>query len=170
MSFPCLLATDVPSAYAVSLETVLAGHENWVYGVHWQPPVTKGRLSYIKIWRSHRYLYYLRVQVLILPSCLELVSLRFKISLTENCNTAVNLFGCLFVWLFIKLDCGMISLSPPTGGALRQPLSLLSASMDKTMILWAPEEEGVWVEQVSVAPPKRLSWTGTPRFLKQLSC
>ncbi|XP_067111655.1 elongator complex protein 2 [Osmerus mordax] len=68
---------DVSSAYAVSLETVLAGHENWVYGVHWQPPVTKG-------------------------------------------------------------------------GALRQPLSLLSASMDKTMILWAPEEEGVWVEQVRV--------------------
>ena len=63
VSFPCLLATDVSSAYAVSLETVLAGHENWVYGVHWQPPVTKGRLSYIKIWLSHRYLLYLQVQV-----------------------------------------------------------------------------------------------------------
>ncbi|KAG5842647.1 hypothetical protein ANANG_G00179830 [Anguilla anguilla] len=24
--------------FAVTLETVLAGHENWVYGVHWQPP------------------------------------------------------------------------------------------------------------------------------------
>ncbi|KAF5899130.1 elongator complex protein 2 isoform X1, partial [Clarias magur] len=64
--------------YAVSLETVLAGHENWVYGIHWQP-------SFIK------------------------------------------------------------------GGTLEQPLSLLSASMDKTMILWGPEEEsGVWVEQVRV--------------------
>ena len=99
-----------------------------------------------------------------------LVSLRFKIPLTEICKTAVHLSGCLLVWLFIKLDCDMISLSPPTGGALRQPLSLLSASMDKTMILWAPEEEGVWVEQVSVAPPKRLSWTDSPRFLKLLSC
>ncbi|KAM7373068.1 hypothetical protein PAMP_007950 [Pampus punctatissimus] len=66
------------SAFAVCLETVLAGHENWVYGVHWQPPFYKG-------------------------------------------------------------------------GELQQPLSLLSASMDKTMILWAPEERsGVWVEQVRV--------------------
>ncbi|KAI3358521.1 hypothetical protein L3Q82_014947, partial [Scortum barcoo] len=64
--------------FAVSLETVLAGHENWVYGVHWQPPLYKG-------------------------------------------------------------------------GELQQPLSLLSASMDKTMIIWAPEEgSGVWVEQVRV--------------------
>uniref|UniRef100_A0A8C4I2U4 Elongator complex protein 2 n=1 Tax=Dicentrarchus labrax TaxID=13489 RepID=A0A8C4I2U4_DICLA len=69
---------DVSSVFAVSLETVLAGHENWVYGVHWQPPLFKG-------------------------------------------------------------------------GELQQPLGLLSASMDKTMILWAPEEgSGVWVEQVRV--------------------
>ncbi|XP_075900199.1 elongator complex protein 2 isoform X2 [Nelusetta ayraudi] len=69
---------DVTRGFAVSLETVLAGHENWVYGVHWQPPVYRG-------------------------------------------NT------------------------------LQQPLSLLSASMDKTMILWAPEEgSGVWVEKVRV--------------------
>ncbi|XP_034560909.1 elongator complex protein 2 isoform X2 [Notolabrus celidotus] len=69
---------DVSSVFAVALETVLAGHENWVYGVHWQPPFYKG-------------------------------------------------------------------------GKLQQPLSLLSASMDKTMILWAPEEgSGVWVEQVRV--------------------
>ncbi|XP_056154531.1 elongator complex protein 2 [Lampris incognitus] len=69
---------DVLSEFAVSLETVLAGHENWVYAVHWQPPCYNG-------------------------------------------------------------------------GKLEQPLSLLSASMDKTMILWAPEEgSGVWLEQVRV--------------------
>uniref|UniRef100_A0AAX7U4P1 Elongator complex protein 2 n=1 Tax=Astatotilapia calliptera TaxID=8154 RepID=A0AAX7U4P1_ASTCA len=66
------------SVYAVSLETVLAGHENWVYGVHWQPPLYQG-------------------------------------------------------------------------GELQQRLCLLSASMDKTMILWAPEEgSGVWIEKVRV--------------------
>ncbi|KAE8282076.1 Elongator complex protein 2 [Larimichthys crocea] len=70
--------TDMSLVFAVSLETVLAGHENWVYGIHWQPPLNKD-------------------------------------------------------------------------GELQQPLSLLSASMDKTMILWAPEEgSGVWVEQVRV--------------------
>ncbi|XP_040044705.2 elongator complex protein 2 isoform X1 [Gasterosteus aculeatus] len=69
---------DVSSVFAVSLETVLAGHEHWVYGVHWQPALYKG-------------------------------------------------------------------------GELQQPLGLLSASMDKTMIIWAPEEgSGVWVEQVRV--------------------
>uniref|UniRef100_A0A3P9AJK8 Elongator complex protein 2 n=1 Tax=Esox lucius TaxID=8010 RepID=A0A3P9AJK8_ESOLU len=71
-------AEDASSLFAVTLETVLAGHENWVYGVHWQLPVIKG-------------------------------------------------------------------------GRPQQSLSLLSASMDKTMILWAPEEgSGVWVEQVRV--------------------
>ncbi|XP_026983552.1 elongator complex protein 2 isoform X2 [Sagmatias obliquidens] len=36
-------------------------------------------------------------------------------------------------------------------GVLQQPVRLLSASMDKTMILWAPDEEsGVWLEQVRV--------------------
>uniref|UniRef100_A0A8C7PMU7 Elongator complex protein 2 n=1 Tax=Oncorhynchus mykiss TaxID=8022 RepID=A0A8C7PMU7_ONCMY len=70
--------TLTQNAFAVTLESVLAGHENKVYGVHWQPPVIKG-------------------------------------------------------------------------GDQHQALSLLSASMDKTMILWAQEEgSGVWVEQVRV--------------------
>uniref|UniRef100_A0AAX7T7V2 Elongator complex protein 2 n=1 Tax=Astatotilapia calliptera TaxID=8154 RepID=A0AAX7T7V2_ASTCA len=78
LGFICVLSTDKSSVYAVSLETVLAGHENWVYGVHWQPPLYQG-------------------------------------------------------------------------GELQQRLCLLSASMDKTMILWAPEEgSGVWIEKVRV--------------------
>ncbi|XP_077362438.1 elongator complex protein 2 isoform X2 [Festucalex cinctus] len=64
--------------FAVALETVLAGHENWVYGVHWRPPTCEGG---------------------------------------ERC----------------------------------EPLSLLSASMDKTMVLWTPDQDsGVWMEQVRV--------------------
>ncbi|XP_056335527.1 elongator complex protein 2 [Danio aesculapii] len=64
--------------FAVTLETVLAGHENWVYGIHWQPPSVKG-------------------------------------------------------------------------DSVEQSLKLLSASMDKTMILWGPEEDsGMWVEMVRV--------------------
>lgn len=68
----------VSTMVAVILETVLAGHENWVNAIHWQPPFYKD-------------------------------------------------------------------------GVLQQPVRLLSASMDKTMILWAPDEEsGVWLEQVRV--------------------
>ncbi|XP_069324202.1 elongator complex protein 2 isoform X4 [Eulemur rufifrons] len=69
---------SIKITFAVTLETVLAGHENWVNAVHWQPSFYKD-------------------------------------------------------------------------GILQQPMRLLSASMDKTMILWAPDEEsGVWLEQVRV--------------------
>ncbi|XP_025093831.1 elongator complex protein 2-like isoform X2 [Pomacea canaliculata] len=64
--------------YAVILESVLSGHEGWIYSIHWQR-----------------------------PQCLD-----------EK-------------WL--------------------QPMGLLSASMDKTMIIWQPEAEGgMWVEKVRV--------------------
>ncbi|XP_053253160.1 elongator complex protein 2 isoform X1 [Podarcis raffonei] len=66
------------ASFAVTLDSVLAGHENWVYAVHWQP-------------------------------------------------------------------------SFPKDGRMEQPMRLLSASMDKTVILWAPDHEsGVWLEQVRV--------------------
>ncbi|CAH2283887.1 elongator complex 2 [Pelobates cultripes] len=73
-----VIEEGVNSTYAVTLESVLAGHENAVYAVHWQP-------SFLK------------------------------------------------------------------DGSIVQPMSLLSASMDKTMILWRPDAEcGVWLEQVRV--------------------
>ncbi|XP_054439516.1 elongator complex protein 2 isoform X3 [Pteronotus mesoamericanus] len=78
---------SIKTAFAVTLETVLAGHENWVNAVHWQPSFYKE---------------------------------------TSLCF----------------LD-----------GVLQQPMRLLSASMDKTMILWAPDEEsGVWLEQREWTP------------------
>uniref|UniRef100_A0A8C8YSF8 Elongator complex protein 2 n=1 Tax=Prolemur simus TaxID=1328070 RepID=A0A8C8YSF8_PROSS len=71
---------SIKITFAVTLETVLAGHENWVNAVHWQPSFYKD-------------------------------------------------------------------------GILQQPMRLLSASMDKTMILWAPDEEsGVWLEQREWTP------------------
>ncbi|XP_062566490.1 elongator complex protein 2-like [Saccostrea cucullata] len=64
--------------FAVSLESVLSGHENWIYSIRWQPPVVMETSSH-------------------------------------------------------------------------QPMKLLSASMDKTMIIWMPDpESGVWIEQVRV--------------------
>ena len=42
--------------------------------------------------------------------------------------------------------------SPTDDGVRHQAMKLLSASMDKTMILWSPDtESGVWVEEVRVA-------------------
>ncbi|XP_072854572.2 elongator complex protein 2 isoform X1 [Pogona vitticeps] len=65
-------------SFAVTLDSVLAGHENWVCAVHWQPSFFKD-------------------------------------------------------------------------GRMEQPMKLLSASMDKTVILWAPDDEsGVWLEQVRI--------------------
>ncbi|KFP64795.1 Elongator complex protein 2, partial [Cariama cristata] len=69
---------DADTTYAVTLESVLAGHENWVYAVHWQPSFSKD-------------------------------------------------------------------------GSMQQPMRILSASMDKTVIIWEPDKEsGVWLEQASV--------------------
>lgn len=67
------------SSYQVSLESLLVGHEDWVYSVQWQPP---------------------------LPSSVD--------------------------------EC-------------QQPISILSASMDKTMMIWKPEKTtGIWVNMVTV--------------------
>uniref|UniRef100_A0A672TUY0 Elongator complex protein 2 n=1 Tax=Strigops habroptila TaxID=2489341 RepID=A0A672TUY0_STRHB len=69
---------DTDTTYAITLESVLAGHENWVYAVHWQPSFFKD-------------------------------------------------------------------------GSMQQPMRILSASMDKTVIVWEPDKEsGVWLEQVRV--------------------
>lgn len=68
--------------YQISVESVLIGHEDWVYSVEWQPPVID------------------------------------------------------------SIDGRLIN---------HQPLSILSASMDKTMMIWRPEKKtGVWVNVVCV--------------------
>lgn len=69
------------SSYQVSLESLLTGHEDWVYSVEWQPPQSS----------SHD-----------------------------------------------GIECC-------------QPLSILSASMDKTMMIWQPEKTtGIWMNMVTV--------------------
>ncbi|XP_074574276.1 elongator complex protein 2 [Curcuma longa] len=66
------------NSYQVSLESLLVGHEDWVYSVEWQPPIFDGS-------KAH------------------------------------------------------------------QPMSILSASMDKTMMIWRPEEStGIWLNVVCV--------------------
>lgn len=40
---------DTETTYAVILESVLAGHENWVFAVHWQPSFLKGRKKVHKV-------------------------------------------------------------------------------------------------------------------------
>lgn len=35
--------------YAVTLESVLQGHENWIYSIHWQPAIISGETENIII-------------------------------------------------------------------------------------------------------------------------
>ena len=68
-------------SYQISLESLLIGHEDWVYSVEWQPP----------------------------------------------------------------------SVTSANGFAYCQPQSILSASMDKTMMIWQPERTtGIWMNVVTV--------------------
>lgn len=76
---PMLIAGS--ASYQISLESLLIGHEDWVYSVEWQPP----------------------------------------------------------------------SFASDGGTDFYQPLSILSASMDKTMMIWQPEKTtGIWVNVVTV--------------------
>ncbi|KAH9300080.1 hypothetical protein KI387_011663, partial [Taxus chinensis] len=71
------------SVWQVSLESLLVGHEDWVYSVNWQPPLKK---------------------------CID----------DNN-------------------DCWV------------QPQSILSASMDRTMMIWRPDRKtGIWINDVTV--------------------
>lgn len=76
---PVLLAGS--ASYQISLESLLIGHEDWVYSVEWQPPSTDSE----------------------------------------------------------------------DGSTYCQPQSILSASMDKTMMIWQPEKTtGIWMNVVIV--------------------
>ncbi|KAM1326697.1 hypothetical protein ACFX14_011211 [Malus domestica] len=76
---PVLIAGT--TSYQISLESLLIGHEDWVYSVEWQPP----------------------------------------------------------------------SIASSEGIAYCQPQSILSASMDKTMMIWKPEKtSGIWMNVVTV--------------------
>lgn len=70
-----------PCSYQISLESLLIGHEDWVYSVEWQPPLA----------------------------------------------------------------------ADVEGSPYYQPQSILSASMDKTMMIWKPEKKsGIWMNVVTV--------------------
>lgn len=40
---------EVKSQYAITLESVICGHEGWVYDVKWSPKVLKGNCDFISI-------------------------------------------------------------------------------------------------------------------------
>ena len=46
-----MLISDTNLRFAVTLESVLHGHEGWIYSVRWHPPVVKGIMfNCIKGW------------------------------------------------------------------------------------------------------------------------
>lgn len=42
--FSVIVQDDTAAYFAVSLDSVLAGHEGWVYGIDWHPPIYSGKL------------------------------------------------------------------------------------------------------------------------------
>ena len=56
----------------------------------------------------------------------------------HNTGEFAGIQESLFHWFLLTGD-----------GTISQPMSLLSASMDKTLIVWTPDEDsGVWLEKV----------------------
>ncbi|MGH0132748.1 UNVERIFIED_CONTAM: hypothetical protein FKN15_062273 [Acipenser sinensis] len=177
---------DCCTSFAVTLETVLAGHENLVYGVHWQPPFLKDGIiqqpmcllsasmdktmilwspdeesggdvflascaqdCLIRIWRVF-------AKPAFSPESLEEDTIKLKEDFfmvkTKDCCTSFAVTLETVLAGHENLVYG-VHWQPPflKDGIIQQPMCLLSASMDKTMILWSPDEEsGVWLEQVRV--------------------
>lgn len=65
---------DTDTTYGITLESVLAGHENWVYAVHWQPSFSKGELllSTLAVMLSIIYVKYSHICLLCLHVHLSL--------------------------------------------------------------------------------------------------
>ncbi|XP_055272951.1 elongator complex protein 2 isoform X2 [Moschus berezovskii] len=100
----------------------LSGHEDWIRGVEW---AAFGRDLFLASCSQDCLI---RIWKLYVKSTSLETQEDDNIKLKENTFTVEN-----------------------ENGILQQPMRLLSASMDKTMILWAPDEEsGVWLEQVRV--------------------
>lgn len=80
-------------SYVIQLETVISGHDGWVYGVHWKPNFCKGIL--------------------------------------QNKNTSQEFLKFVDYFDYIS----------------ENRLELLSVSMDKTLAVWAfDEDSGLWVD------------------------
>ncbi|XP_036273424.1 elongator complex protein 2 isoform X2 [Pipistrellus kuhlii] len=101
---------------------LLGGHEDWIRGVGW---AAFGKDLFLATCSQDCLI---RVWRMYLKSTSLETQDDDNIRLKENTFTVEN-----------------------ENGVLQQPMRLLSASMDKSMILWAPDEEsGVWLEQVRV--------------------
>uniref|UniRef100_A0A8C5KKA9 Elongator complex protein 2 n=1 Tax=Jaculus jaculus TaxID=51337 RepID=A0A8C5KKA9_JACJA len=132
---------------------VLCGHEDWIRGVEW---ATFGRDlllascsqdCLIRIWR-------LRMKSASSETQDDDIRLKENTFTTQNGSTEVTCAVILETVLAGHENWVNAAHWQPSfhkDGVLQQPMRLLSASMDKTMILWAPDEEsGVWLEQVRV--------------------
>ncbi|KAM9308799.1 elongator complex protein 2 [Gastrophryne carolinensis] len=133
---------------------VLHGHEDWVRGVEFAINGNDMYLascaqdSLIRIWK-----------IFVKPDILDDDNDANFIKLKENVFTVNR--GTYFTYAIIletvlsghESSVYAVHWQPSfmKGGSIVQPMRVLSASTDKTMILWGPDEEsGVWLEQVRV--------------------
>ncbi|XP_007639735.1 elongator complex protein 2 [Cricetulus griseus] len=131
----------------------LCGHEDWIRGVDWTTIGSDLLLascsqdSLIRIWRLYMK-----------PTSLETED--DSIKLKENTFTlqdeGISITAAIMLETVLSGHdnwVNSIHWLPPfyEDGVLQQQVKLLSVSMDKSMILWAPDEEsGIWLEQVRV--------------------
>ncbi|KAL1773587.1 elongator complex protein 2 [Sigmodon hispidus] len=131
----------------------LCGHEDWIRGVEW---ATFGRNlflascsqdSLIRIWRVYMKPTSLETE----DDCIRLKGNTFTIQNGDISTTVAVTLETLLAGHENAVNA--VHWQPPfyKDGVLQQPVRLLSVSTDKSMILWAPDEEsGVWLEQVRV--------------------
>ncbi|KAI8036838.1 hypothetical protein M5D96_010148 [Drosophila gunungcola] len=132
----------------------LTGHEDWVRGLDFVDDgedlllASGSQDNFIRLWRiaprSEEQMRENRIDLLQLTENDSEIKVEEKIlQLGKQAWYAVSLESVLYGhegWIY-----GVDWHKTP-----EQELRLLSASIDKTLIVWAPTEQGVWLEQVRV--------------------
>ncbi|XP_017133182.1 probable elongator complex protein 2 [Drosophila elegans] len=149
-------ATGGGDAPGLQFERVhkLTGHEDWVRGLDFVDDgedlllASGSQDNFIRLWRiaprSEEQMRENRIDLLQLTENDSEIKVEEKIlQLGKQAWYAVSLESVLYGhegWIY-----GVDWHKTP-----QQELRLLSASIDKTLIVWAPTEQGVWLEQVRV--------------------
>ncbi|GFR97899.1 elongator complex protein 2 [Elysia marginata] len=143
--------------------STLSGHEDWVRGLHFTTDENEDILlascaqdHFIRVWRLAQKIdsdSTIRPRKAVADMSLdEDITVKEKLITFDTKGKSV----CFAVYLESVLSghenwVYSVRWKPKMNGSTNHSLKLLSASMDKTMILWSPDpESGIWTEEVRV--------------------